>query len=165
MNDILVLGVGNLLMQDEGVGIHAIRALEERYQFEPAVDLVDGGTAGLELIDKLDGREKVLIVDAVDFDLAPGSIVKLGNGQVQSQLKEKMSLHHLGLTDVLSAAELLDIRPPAIHLIGVQPDSMEVALELSPKMRSVFPQVLEAVVAQLGEWGVEAVEATEGIQV
>lgn len=151
---ILVLGVGNLLMQDEGIGVHVARVLSERYAFDPEVDIVDGGTAGLELIDKIDEREQVLIVDAVDFDLKPGSMIKLQNDEINAQLQDKMSLHHLGLTDVLSAAKLLDIQPREICLIGIQPHAMEVEVGLSPVITARFEEVLDGVVRQLVQWGV-----------
>lgn len=158
----LVLGVGNLLMEDEGIGVHLVRALEAEYRFTPDIDLVDGGTAGLELIDKIDGREQVLILDAVEFNMEPGEVVHLRNGQIRTQLEDKMSLHHLGLTDVLSAAELLEIKPPKIHLIGIQPQSLETRITLSPLLKRNLSEYIEIVLDQLGDWGIEAYRVQSG---
>jgi len=153
-SEILVLGVGNVLMQDEGIGVYLVRELQTRYSFSPAIEVVDGGTTGLGLLDHFENRTKVLMVDAVNVGQPPGSIVQLSNGEVKSQFEEKMSLHHLGLSDVLGVIELLGMKPPEIQLIGIQPHSMEVNFGLTSKLQSRFDEYLEKILVQLNRWDI-----------
>lgn len=108
---VTLIGLGNLLMGDEGIGIHAIGALEAGYQADPDLEIVDGGTAGLDLLPYIEDRERVMFVDAVNFRQEPGYIGVLENQEVPSLFATKGSLHHLGLMDVLAAAQLLDRSP------------------------------------------------------
>lgn len=155
-SEILVLGVGNVLMQDEGIGVYLVRELHHRYKFTPAIEIVDGGTTGLGLLDHFENRTKVLIVDAVNVGRPPGSIVQLANGEVKSQFEEKMSLHHLGLSDVLGVIELLGMKPPEIQLIGIQPHSMDVNFGLTSKLQVRIDEYLDQILAQLNRWNITA---------
>ena len=98
-------------MQDEGVGVQVVRALEERYELPPELEVVDGGTFGLDLLPYMEGRERVLFVDAVNFRQDPGYIGVLENEEIPALFAAKESLHHLGLMDVLATAKLLDVSP------------------------------------------------------
>ena len=108
MNNIAVIGIGNLLQQDEGVGVHAIRILNNQYGFNPAIDLIDGGTIDLDLITLVENREKVLFIDALELNKPPGTIAEFKNEEIQIQLNTKMSLHHLGLQDLIAALQIMD---------------------------------------------------------
>jgi len=152
--DVVVLGLGNLLMQDEGVGIHALRLLQETTSFEPEIELVDGGTTGLELLDFFEEGRKVLMIDAMTFDAEPGTIGKVVGDDILAKLNTKMSLHHLGLSDVLGLVKLLDREPSELVLIGVQPGSMELEMGLSETLQAVLPKVVEHCRDQLQRWGV-----------
>lgn len=150
---VTLIGLGNLLMRDEGVGIHAVRALEERYELPPELEVVDGGTAGLDLLPYIEGRDLVLVVDAVNFGQAPGFIGVLENQEIPALFASKDSLHHLGLMDVLAAAQLLEVTPREICLIGVQPLSLEIGLELSELLNGKLGLLLDRIVSKLQEWG------------
>lgn len=150
---ITLIGLGNLLMQDEGVGIHAVRALEERWELPPALEVVDGGTMGLDLLPYIEGRDRVLFVDAVNFGQEPGYIGVLENREIPAWFPAKGSLHHLGLMDVLAAAELLDTSPREICLIGIQPLSLEMGLDLSGLLQEKMGLLLERIIAKLRAWG------------
>lgn len=150
---ITLIGLGNILMQDEGVGVHAVRALEERWVLPPALEVVDGGTMGLELLPYIEGRDRVLFVDAMNFRQEPGYIGVRENDEIPALFGPKGSLHHLGLMDVLAAAELLDTSPREICLIGIQPLSLELGLELSPLLQGKMALLLDRIISKLKVWG------------
>lgn len=153
---IVVLGIGNLLMHDDGVGIHLIRKLEENYVFEPQIPLIDGGTMGSELLPYFEA-DKIIIVDAVNFDESPGFVGTIENDDILTRLTTKLSMHHLGLTDVLSQVKLLGITPAEIYLVGVQPEAMlEMNMDLSPEVSAQLDKMIEIVRAKLKEWGIES---------
>ncbi len=154
--DIVLLGLGNLLMEDEGIGIHVLRHLESSYQFTPAIELVDGGTAGFELLPFFEDFDKILMIDAVEFEEEPGFIGRIENDDILTQLTNKMSLHHLGITDVLSTARLLEYDPSQVIMIGVQPLQMDVRLGLSDLLTERIAPVTAEILRILGSWGVEA---------
>ncbi len=150
---ITLLGLGNLLMRDEGVGVQAVRLLEERYELPPHLEVVDGGTSGLDLLPYIEGRDRVLVVDAVNFGREPGYIGVLENRELPALFARKDSLHHLGLQDVLAAAQLLEVAPREICLIGVQPLSLEIGLELSGLLQGQLELLLQRIITKLREWG------------
>lgn len=153
---VTLLGLGNLLLRDEGVGIHAIRALEARHLAPPGLEIVDGGTSGLDLLPYIEDRDRVLFVDAVNFRKEPGYIGVLENQEVPAMFSLKDSLHHLGLMDVLAAAQLLDAAPREICLIGIQPHIIETGLELSDLLQEKLPLLLAGILAKLKDWGLPA---------
>ena len=151
---IAVLGIGNLIMQDEGVGIHVIRKLETEYIFQPEIELIDGGTSGSELYGFFEDNDKMIIVDAVNFDEEPGFIGTIEKDDILKRLNTKLSMHNLGLTDVLSHVKLLDIEPSEIFLVGIQPAVIELHDELSDIISERVDRILEVVCMKLTEWNV-----------
>jgi hydrogenase maturation protease len=149
---ITLIGLGNLLMRDEGVGVQAVRALEERYELPPELEVVDGGTAGLDLLPYIEGCDRVLLVDAVNFRKEPGYIGVLENEEIPALFAAKESLHHLGLMDVLAVARLLDAFPREICLIGIQPQSLDIGIELSELLQGRMELLLDRIIAKLNEW-------------
>ncbi len=139
-------------MRDEGVGVQAVRALEERYELPPDLEVVDGGTAGLDLLPYIEGRDRVLFVDAVNFRQEPGYIGVLENEEIPALFAAKESLHHLGLMDVLAAARLLDAFPREVCLIGIQPLILDIGLELSELLQGKMELLLTRIIAKLEEW-------------
>ena len=155
--NITVLGIGNLLMHDDGAGIHAVQKLIKDYRFEPQIQLIDGGTMGSELLPIFEETDKLIIVDAVNFNEDPGFIGTIENDDILTRLMTKLSMHHLGLTDVLSQVKLLDIEPSQIYLVGIQPEDLnELTMELSPAVSARMDRMLEVVLIKLKEWGVSA---------
>jgi hydrogenase maturation protease len=151
---ISVIGLGNILMQDEGVGVHAVKALQERLPPAPGLEFIDGGTAGLDLLPFIEGRDRVLFMDAVNFREEPGYIGMLRNQEIPAFFPMKHSLHHMGLPEVLAAAQLLNVLPPEVCLLGIQPRTIAPGLELSPLLHSRLEELIRRAVAQLREWGV-----------
>jgi hydrogenase maturation protease len=147
-------GLGNLLMRDEGVGVQAVQAVEERYEIPPDLEIVDGGTSGLDLLPYIEGRDRVLFVDAVNFGREPGHIGVLENREIPALFARKDSLHHLGLMDVLATAQLLEVTPREICLIGVQPQSLEIGLELSELLQARMDLLVDRIITKLRDWGI-----------
>ncbi len=151
---IAVLGIGNLLLSDEGVGVHAVEALWREYAFPEEVVLIDGGTMGLDLLPFIENREKLLILDAVNLKREPGSIEVIEDGDIPAFLSSKLSVHQIGLPDVLSAVKIMDMTPSRMALIGIQPERIETGIALSEKVYKRFDDFLNAAIAKLKEWGV-----------
>ncbi|HEY6010413.1 MAG TPA: HyaD/HybD family hydrogenase maturation endopeptidase [Nitrospirota bacterium] len=151
---ITIMGLGNILLMDEGVGVHAVKAFQQQYRVPDYVEIVDGGAAGLDLLPFIDGREKLLMVDAVNFDREPGYIDILQNDAIPAKFGVKASLHHLGLMDVLSIVKLSDTSPKDICLIGIQPKNMELGLDMTPEIWDKINALVERMVSKLREWNV-----------
>jgi hydrogenase maturation protease len=149
----LVLGVGNLLLSDEGIGIRVIERLAESFDLPEGVQILDGGTLGLDLLYYLEGVENLLIVDAVEMDEAPGTLLRMEGEEVPAFLSIKMSPHQIGIPDMLFAAKLKDIYPRNVVLWGVQPALLDTGLDLSPAVAAQLDVLLHKVVDQLVSWG------------
>jgi hydrogenase maturation protease len=151
---ILLLGLGNIVMRDDGVGVHAANAIKERYRFTPDVEVLDGGTLGLDLLHRFEGREKLLILDAVNFKEEPGYIGVLDDDEIPSRLFQKLSVHHIGLSDLLFAAKLKDLTPAKMRLIGIQPGIIEVGLEMTEAVGNKIEDLIGCAIRTLEEWNV-----------
>ena len=126
VDNICVLGIGNLLWADEGFGVRCVQAIEQGWVFAPHVSLVDGGTQGLYLIHHVQSASRLLIFDAIDYGLEPGTIKLVRNEDVPRFLgAKKMSLHQTGFQEVLSLAQLTGHYPAEVLLIGCQPQELE----------------------------------------
>jgi hydrogenase maturation protease len=159
-NRILLMGLGNILLTDEGVGVHAIHHLKERYHFNPPVEIVDGGTLGLDLLHFLENSNNVLFVDAIDFGKEPGYIGEIEDGDIPSAIQTRLSVHHIGLSDLLLAVRWVDTKPDNICLIGIQPESLAMGLELSELIKGKMEELVERVIAKLETWGVTCVSSS-----
>jgi hydrogenase maturation protease len=145
----VVLGVGNLLLRDEGVGVHVIRALAGR-QVPPDVEVIDGGTAGCDLLPLMSGAEKVVIVDALQGGEPPGAVYRLTPQDFERQASPGIiSLHDIGIMDVLKMLELMDGCLPSIVLIGIEPGLIEVGVELTPEVAASIPFILDLVLKEV----------------
>lgn len=147
----LVLGLGNILLGDEGVGVRAVEALGRDPRLPPGVDLVDGGTAGMSLIDILASRERVIVVDAVRSDEPPGTVLRLDGDDVPAFFRTRISPHQLGLSEVLAALTLTGELPKRVTLIGIEPLDLSLGLELTPLVAGVIDRVVGLVLAALEE--------------
>lgn len=143
---VLILGIGNLLLSDEGVGVHAVRCLAQR-ELPPGVDILDGGTSGADLVDHLDGRAKVVVIDAASGDGPPGTVYRCQARDLMEQA-ESLSLHEFGLLDSLRMAEQLGCAPQRVIVLGVQPATMEPGLELSPEVVAALPGIIKLALAE-----------------
>jgi hydrogenase maturation protease len=144
----LVLGVGNLLLSDEGVGIHAIRRLLETRQLPEDVEIVDGGTAGLNLLYYLEGVDRLVIIDAVETGGQPGTMVRIAGDKVPAYMAMKVSPHEITLPDFLAAAKLRDLYPQEVIIWGIQPGSLEVGIDLSSNLQANLDSLVGNVVKE-----------------
>ncbi|OGB51419.1 MAG: hydrogenase expression/formation protein, partial [Burkholderiales bacterium RIFOXYD12_FULL_59_19] len=123
---IVVLGIGNVLWADEGFGVRCIEALQREWTFAPHVELIDGGTQGLYLIQNVQSATRLLIFDAIDYGLAPGTLKLIENDEVPKFMgAKKMSLHQTGFQEVLCLAQFTGDYPSQVLLIGCQPEELE----------------------------------------
>lgn len=164
---ICVLGIGNVLWADEGFGVRCIEALQQRYAFAPHVRLIDGGTQGLYLIQHVQEATHLLIFDAIDYGLVPGTLKLIENEDVPRFMgAKKMSLHQTGFQEVLSLAMLTEKYPEAVLLIGCQPEELE---DYGGSLRPVVKLALEDALAHgldtLRQWGAQPTARTEALSV
>lgn len=144
----LILGVGNLLLSDEGIGIHAVKKLLETPRLPEDVEIVDGGTAGLNLLYYLEGVDRLVIIDAVETGGPPGTMVRLAGDKIPAYMALKVSPHEITLPDFLAAAKLRDLYPREVVVWGMQPESLEVGIDLSPSLAAKLDTLVDLVVGE-----------------
>ncbi len=159
----LVLGIGNILWADEGFGIRAVETLNERYVFPDNVRVMDGGTQGIFLLPWVRAATQLLIFDAVDFGLEPGTLKLVEGDDVPRFMGvKKMSMHQAGFQEVLSTAELSGELPGRIALIGVQPELLD---DYGGSLRDCVREQVEPAVAMavdvLSGWGIDLAETSD----
>jgi hydrogenase maturation protease len=150
----LVIGIGNVLLQDEGVGIHLVLELERQVadrwlDVPPGTRFVDGGTLGLELLPMIAGASTLVLVDAVNLGLPPGSVAVLRGDAIEGTLTGHVSPHQVGVADLVAAARLTGVMPEASSLVGIQPAAIEIGLDLTSAVDAAVPAALAAVCAEL----------------
>jgi hydrogenase maturation protease len=149
---IAIVGVGNLLLSDDGAGIHAVRRLRRDARVASVARIIDGGTIGTNLLAEVCGCEKLLIVDAVDAGLPPGTTIRMDFSGPDRQEIASRNAHQSGIPGLLDDLRLLGQGPCQVVLVGVQPRSMEWGTELSPEVSGALPVVSAEVVRQLDRW-------------
>lgn len=158
---VLILGLGNILIEDEGVGIAAIEHLQRNYMFPDDVELVDGGTSGMALLDDIRHREKLIVLDAVRTGAPAGTLVILKDENVPAFFRSKISPHQTALADVLAALTLTGDKTSDITVIGIVPDSLKTKIGLSDIVTSQFKNMIESVLDELKSDGYHLTPATE----
>ncbi|MFH1560858.1 MAG: HyaD/HybD family hydrogenase maturation endopeptidase [Chloroflexota bacterium] len=146
---IIILGVGNILLRDEGVGVRVIEAMEGR-ELPDNVELLDGGTASMDLLTSLANRDKVIIIDAVKGGNEPGTLYRFSPDDITIQKQTVTSLHQVGLLETLTIARHLGCTPREVIIFGIEPKEVSWGLELSPEVASATPRVIELVLEELG---------------
>lgn len=152
---ILVLGLGNTIMTDDGFGVRAVEALSPRYRSQEGVRFLDGGTLGLDLLPHLEYIDRLLIIDALEMHTAPGTVFRLEGDEVPRAFASKLSVHQMGVQDLLAVSELMGHLPQELVVWGVQPESIEMGTELTATVAAALEPVIEGVVGELRKWGVE----------
>jgi hydrogenase maturation protease len=152
---VTVLGIGNVLWADEGFGVRCAELLQQRYEFDAPVRIVDGGTQGLYLIDQVSSATHLVIFDAIDYGLAPGTLMTARDDEVPQYLgARKMSLHQTGFQEVLALARLTGRYPQHVLLVGCQPEELEdYGGSLRPSVRAALDGALALACAELAAWG------------
>lgn len=154
---VLILGIGNILWGDEGFGVRAVEEFHRRYALPETVEILDGGTQGLYLVNMLEGVTHLLVFDAIDYGMEPGTMKLVFDDEVPKFTgAKKMSLHQTGFQEVLSAAELMGYCPPHLALVGCQPLDLENwGGPLTEPVRTAIAPALESAAAILSSWGVD----------
>ncbi|MDD2541694.1 MAG: HyaD/HybD family hydrogenase maturation endopeptidase [Desulfuromonadaceae bacterium] len=153
---VLVLGIGNLVMSDDAVGVLVAQRLQRDYRFADNVEIMDGGTLGLDLLPKLENITHLIIIDAVETGKEAGTCVRLYGQELPIALQTKISPHQMGLKDLLAVSELTGHLPKEMVLIGVQPGSIEMEIGLTADVEAQFNVLVSGVLAELDQWGVAA---------
>ena len=149
----LVLGLGNVLCGDDGLGVAAVARLAERYEIAPEVRVADGGTLGLALLGLFDGMDAVLLVDAILADAPPGALVRLDGEDVAPAARARLSVHQVGVADLLDALDLLGARPRRLSLLGLVPERIELGMERSDAVDRALPALVEALAREVRDRG------------
>ncbi len=153
MSRTLILGLGNRLMTDDAVGLEALGAFRAKYGVPDGVDLMDGGTLGLDLLVHLEGYPRVLILDSVCTGRAPGDVVRVDGDAIGAVFADCLSPHQVGLQDLVAVLQLQGRVPERLTVIGVEPERIDPGLNLSAPVRAALPRMLEAAAGVLREWG------------
>lgn len=155
---VVVLGVGNILLKDEGVGVRVVEELKKKYVFPPNVQLVDGGTQGLWLLSTLQDADHLIVVDAVLGRCEPGSIYRLEKDDLPKGLRAKQSAHDSDLIEALNLCALLDQSPESVIVIGIEPEDISpYGLELTQKIQGRVQELMDRVLKELEALGAKAV--------
>jgi hydrogenase maturation protease len=152
---ILVIGMGNVLMQDEGVGVRAVEELEQRYRIPTGVEVIDGGTTGMELFEPMRGARCLIIADAVNTGDPYGTLVRIANQEIPAFFQTKLSNHQLGLSDLLALLALKGETPEQVSIIGMVPHSLENRLGLTPEAEAGLVGMVRMLVDELAALGVD----------
>lgn len=145
----VVLGIGNTILTDEAAGVRAVEALEQAYRMPDNVLVIDGGTSGMEMIEDLSDLDFLIVIDVVKTGAAAGAVVKIAGNEIPIFFRNKLSPHQIGLPDVLASLELLDAIPKEIVVLGVEPISLELGMDMTPTVAAKVPQLVEMAVAEL----------------
>lgn len=148
----IVLGLGNILNRDEGMGVYALRSLEEHLGEVQGLELIDGGVMGLNLLQLVEACDHLLVLDAVDTGSPAGTVTTLSREEIPRYSGIKMSQHQVTFQEVLGLAEMRGHLPPHLHLVGAQPDDLSIGLGLSQKVEAVLPAMIDAAVDLLAKW-------------
>ena len=150
-----VLGIGNIILSDEGFGVRIVEYLEKNFVFPDNVALIDGGTLGVELTHFITGTRRLLIIDSINGGVAAGATFHLRGDEIKAHFAQKISAHEVGIQDVLTMLELSNKKIPHVELIGAQPFSLEAGVELTPQMAKLVPLFADKAVNILQSWGLE----------
>ena len=149
----VVLGIGNTILTDEAAGVRAVEALERAYKLPGNVLAIDGGTSGMEMIEDLSNLDFLIVLDVVKTGAAPGTVVKIAGKEIPVFFRRKLSPHQIALPDVLASLELLDTIPKEIVVLGVEPISLELGMEMTPTVAEKIPVLVAMAAAELSSRG------------
>jgi hydrogenase maturation protease len=154
-SSLLILGLGNVLLRDDGVGAAAVARLIDEYDAPDSVSVLDGGTLGLALLPHVEDAASVILVDAVRTDAPPGTLVRLERDEVGPAVATRLSPHQIGVADLLDGAQWRDRYPASVLLLGIVPESLDLEVGLSPPVAAALPALVESVVEEARACGFE----------
>ena len=145
---ILILGIGNILLKDEGVGVHTAKKMMEM-DLPPDVEVMDGGTMGLNLLYYIEGRKKVIVIDTVLVGDPPGTIYRFTDESLVDNKPMLRTAHGIDFSDVIKTSKMLGTKPEEIVFIGIEPESLDEGLELTPTIEKRVPVLIKMVMKEL----------------
>ena len=160
---LLVVGVGNSIMTDDGIGIAALERLRQEWELDPAVELVDGGLWPLSLMPEVEESSGLLLLDAINAGRPAGTVIELERDEIPRFLEAKLSPHQVGVRDLLALCALRGSLPVRTAALGIQPAVIELGTALSPIAERSLDMLLERVARRLAEWGYSAFERREAL--
>lgn len=155
---VTILGIGNVILQDEGFGVRAVELLDRTYDFPDTVQLIDGGTLGVELLQFVTGTQKLLVIDSINGGADAGTLFRFQDDDVMEHFQDKLSAHEVGIQDVLATLAVTGRRIPEVVVIGAQPYDVGAGVSLTEPMKALLPAILDASLAELARWGIEPVQ-------
>lgn len=155
---VTILGIGNVILQDEGFGVRAVELLARTYDFPDTVQLIDGGTLGVELLQFVTGTQKLLVIDSINGGADAGTLFRFQDDDVMEHFQDKLSAHEVGIQDVLATLAVTGRRIPEVVVIGAQPYDVGAGVSLTEPMKALLPAILDASLAELARWGIEPVQ-------
>ncbi len=150
---VLVLGLGNILLYDEGIGVRTVQRLVQDYLFPSEVEIMDGGTAGMALYEHIIDRTHLIVIDAVKTGQPPGTVVKLNNDEVPAIFRSKVSPHQMALSDILAALQISGEQLPELTLIGVEPVTLKTGIGLSDRVLTQLDILVQMTIESLQQLG------------
>jgi len=154
---IAILGVGNILLKDEGIGVRVVRQLENEYTFEPEIVLIDGGTDGPHLTSLVADFDEIIVIDAVEGGEKPGTLYRFTLDQISFDTPTHLSIHQMGVLEALSEVKLLG-KKPEVTFIGVEPEDISPwGMDLSPVVEEKIPEIIALVLKELSERGINGI--------
>jgi hydrogenase maturation protease len=153
-NKITVIGIGNTLYTDEGIGVHILPYLEKELSNRNinSVEIVEGSTDGMRLLADIEDCEYLLIIDAINAGKEPGTIIRLEDDEIPKFFGIKMSVHQVGFQEVLFASRIREQLPKEMVMIGAQPYSLELNIGLSKEMENNIPKMVDDIINQINIW-------------
>ncbi len=151
---VALIGLGNILLRDEGVGVAVIKKLQDQYRFDPPINIIDGGTVGFGLIVEIQDCHKIIIVDAVKADGEPGTIYRFTKNDIQFNAPQKFSAHNIGFLEVMQQWQMLGINPD-VTIVGIEPqDISSWGMQLSECLQAKLPKLIAIVLEELENAGI-----------
>ena len=150
---ILVLGVGSILMGDDGVGVRAVEEIKRRYYVPENLEILDGGTSGLDLLPFIAGKDYLIIIDAIKSGSPPGTVLMAQGDDVPARFRMRISPHQLGISELLATATLTDELPKNIVLFGIEPKTIQLGISLSHEVKAGMDKLIKTVVNYLDSIG------------
>lgn len=152
--EITVLGIGNVVLQDEAFGVRMAELLSAKYTFPANVQVIDGGTLGMELLRFVTGTKKLLVIDSINGGAEAGTLFRFANEAVMEHFQDKLSVHEVGIQDVLALLSVTGKAIPDVVVLGAQPYRVEAGVELTQEMAALMPAVEKQALEQLRAWGI-----------
>ncbi len=153
--NLLVLGIGNILLRDEGVGVRVIESIAKHCTLPKEVELLDGGTSGMDLLYTISGRDHLIVCDAIQADAPPGAVIRITGDDVPAFFQTKLSPHQVGLSDVLATLKLLDELPPVVSIVGIVPEDLNIGTELSATATGAVVHAQTMIIDELAALGID----------